>query len=185
MGIDSSLRARVSRVSNLVLVQALCFFKERLARSFVLLPVISSLSAYRASRITMAVSIDSKPTPTLESLAQQIQDLTKSVSTLLQKDGHKEPSFAVDASPVFPMDNDELSATRAQLLEQTKLLHDLVRGPSDHIRETANHVRYKAADVAQHIANTVPEVHRNSRPSLDHKLLHSKTRPARQGYLVC
>lgn len=76
----------------------------------------------------------------LESIAHQIQELTKNVSTFPQNNGHPQPSLSVGGPADFPRDSPELAEARGKLIEQTQLLRDLVMGPSDYIRHITNSV---------------------------------------------
>lgn len=88
----------------------------------------------------MAAITNGKATPTsLESIAGQIQQLTESVSSLLQQHGAPQPSLSVDGPADLPRGIDELEKARGQLIEQTRLLHDLVLGPSDYLRGITNY----------------------------------------------
>ncbi|KAF2093822.1 S-adenosyl-L-methionine-dependent methyltransferase [Rhizodiscina lignyota] len=74
----------------------------------------------------------------LETIAKQIQDLTKNVSTYLQNNGHPQPSLSVNGPADFPRDSPEVAEARGKLIEQTQLLRDLLMGPSDYIRHITN-----------------------------------------------
>lgn len=75
----------------------------------------------------------------LEDIAQHIQDLTKTVSSLLKQHGAPQPSLSVNAPTDVPRGIEELERARGQLVEQTRLLHDLVLGPSDYLRGITNY----------------------------------------------
>lgn len=87
----------------------------------------------------MAVTNGAATPASLESIAQQIQNLTKNVSSLLQQHSSPQPSLSVDGPADLPRGIDELERARGQLIEQTRLLHDLVMGPSDYLRGITNY----------------------------------------------
>lgn len=77
----------------------------------------------------------------LETLASQIAQNTSLVNDFLVSNG-KKLSFEIDGEPSFPENApEEALEARRIVREATKELHDLMTGPSEHLRWLSYNVR--------------------------------------------
>lgn len=95
---------------------------------------------------TLSTTTPPEETPNkhLLKLSQSINEDTKALVAALNAKGLEAPSFGVDGSPDFPVTQVEQNvvATRDQLIAQTKELHDLLVGPRQGLKALVMEVRF-------------------------------------------
>ena len=127
---------------------------------------------------------------TLQSLTQEVNDLSSTLSKLLEEAGLPSPSFDATAPTSYPAGKqyEKIHHTRMALVDATQAVQDMARGPFDIITQFPDVVIYPRfvhhLDITDKRSRKTGQA-RSRRPESHRRVRHPQPDPSRRRHFFC